>query len=248
VPPDLGVYFVMDAMKPTSRVEVEGIIHASASMSGGTWQSMVGALSRWRETRDKSIPHPASGARRVSGRRPKPRFEPEVSGWVVPVPSIDPQIVLRSAGALDSYGPEFVYGHFVRVGSLPRMAGLAMGVGAAFGLAQLGPTRELLTKLKKSGDGAGPEQRDKAFFRVTIVAESRDERVIGRVSGGDAYAETAKMASEAALALVRDRDRLPQRSGVLTPAAAFEGVLLQRLQDVGVRFEIVRRTRKGGPS
>ena len=167
-----------------------------------------------------------------------------MSGWVVPVPSIDPQIVLRSAGVIDRYGPEVVYGHFVRVGSLPRLAGLAVGVGAAFGLAQLGPTRALLTRWKKSGDGAGAERRESGFFRVTIVAESREERVIGRVSGGDAYAETAKMASEAALALVRDRARLPSRAGVLTPATAFESVLVERLQAVGIRFEIVRRTRK----
>ena len=101
--------------------------------------------------------------------------------------------MLRSAGALDSYGPEFVYGHFVRVGSLPKMAGLAVGVGAAFGLAQLGPTRELLTKLKKSGEGAGPEQRDKAFFRVTIIAESRLELQATCVIEGDVRARRIKL-------------------------------------------------------
>jgi len=153
--------------------------------------------------------------------------------------------VLRSAGALDLYGPAFSYGHYVRVGSLGKAVGLAVGVGGAIGLAQLGPARTLMSRLKRAGDGPSADARTRGFFRVTILAKSEAEKVIARVSGGDAYEETAKMASEAALLLATQRDALPARAGFLTPASAFGNHLVERLDRAGVRFEIVRRLREG---
>jgi len=245
VPHDLGVFFVMDAMRPTGPVEVEAFVHASGGFSGGTWQSALGAFASLRDKDKRNIPHLTSPGRRVTARPLRPRFEPEVSGWVLPMPSIDPQIVLRSAGALDLYGPAFSYGHYVRVGSLGKAVGLAVGVGGAIGLAQLGPARTLMSRLKRAGDGPSADARTRGFFRVTILAKSEAEKVIARVSGGDAYEETAKMASEAALLLATQRDALPARAGFLTPASAFGNHLVERLDRAGVRFEIVRRLREG---
>ncbi len=62
----------------------------------------------------------------------------------MPFPTIDPQTVLRSARALDRYGPDFTYSHYLVVKRLPVLAGMAVGAGAAIALAQLPPTRNLL--------------------------------------------------------------------------------------------------------
>jgi short subunit dehydrogenase-like uncharacterized protein len=45
---------------------------------------------------------------------------------------------------------------------------------------------------------------------------------------------------ESALALTADRDRLPGRAGVLTPATALGTVLTDRLRAAGMTFEAAR--------
>ena len=54
---------------------------------------------------------------------------PAAAGWSPP-PLIDPLIVLRSARALDRYGPDFRYAHYVVVKRLPTLAVLGAGAGA----------------------------------------------------------------------------------------------------------------------
>ena len=48
------------------------------------------------------------------------------------------------------------------------------------------------------------------------------------------------MFGEAALCLALDRDRLPDRAGVLTPATAMDGALVERLRAAGQTFEVSR--------
>ena len=67
-----------------------------------------------------------------------------MGAWALPLPTIDPQIVLRSARALERYGPDFTYGHFAAVKHLPvAVAGVA-GVASLFTLAQIPPARKFL--------------------------------------------------------------------------------------------------------
>lgn len=56
VPHDLGVFFAMDALKPSGPVEVEAFVHASGGFSGGTWQSALGAFASIREGSARRIP------------------------------------------------------------------------------------------------------------------------------------------------------------------------------------------------
>ena len=44
------------------------------------------------------------------------------------------------------------------------------------------------------------------------------------------------MIGQAALALALDEDRLPEMAGVLTPATALDGVLVERLVEQGFTF------------
>lgn len=168
-----------------------------------------------------------------------PHRDPAAGGWVVPLPTIDPQTVLRSARELDRYGPQFTYGHHLVVRRLPGLAGMAAGAAAAVALAQLAPTRKLLLTLKRPGQGPTPEQREQGWFRVRFVGEGGGKRVVVEVSGGDpGYGETAKMLAESALCLAHDD--LPERAGQLTPAVAMGQVLIERLQRAGIEFRVLQ--------
>lgn len=247
IPHDLGAYFTMRELRPQSRVKVEGFVQAGGDISGGTWHSAIGIFSQMRDRNGSSKQgwSPATHGRSVRTLDMRPHHEPEVGGWVLPFPSVDLQIISRSASALDVYGPDFSYGHYIRVGSLPKAIGFGAAVGAVMGLSQLEPTRNLLLRLRRPGEGPSEEVRKKGYFRVTFVAKTDRERMIARVSGGEpGYTETSKMLSEAALALVRDKEKLPDVTGVLTPAVAFGDVLIDRLVAAGIRFEVVRRSKE----
>ncbi len=147
--------------------------------------------------------------------------------------------MLRSAARLPEFGSDFRYGHYARVRSLPTVALGVSAVGTIVLLSQLGPTRELLERVKKSGDGPSEEERKRAWFEVTFLGRSGDVRVTTSVAGGDpGYAETAKMISESALCLALDRKKLPDAYGVLTTAVAMGPVLRERLVKAGIRFQV----------
>ena len=246
VPHDLGVYFTVQQLPRDVPITIEGFVRASGTFSGGTWQSALGAMARFSESRtarrsakDASADGTATHGRRVHGVRPRLRWEKRLRAWACPLPTIDPEVVLRSARTLDAYGPDFRYGHYAQVRHATTLLGGAVVLGSALALAQLKPTRSLLERVRASGEGPSPETRARAKFRVTFFGSAGGVEVVTTVSGGDpGYDETAKMASESALTLAMDRDALPARAGTLTPAAAMGDALLARLQRAAIRFEV----------
>ena len=247
IPHDLGVLFTVQQLPSDQPMTVKGYVQAKGTFSGGTWQSAVKAMGRLRETQKakraaKSSPNGngAGEGRRVGGLKPSFSYDRQVGGWVFPLPTIDPEIVRRSAKALDEYGPDFRYGHFGKSSSLPKVVMGAAGIGAVFALAQLKPTRNWLLSKRQSGAGPSAEQRENGWFKVTFVGKAGDRNVVTQVTGGDpGYGETSKMAAEAALCLALDRDKLPDRAGVLTPAVAMGDVLIGRLRSRGIGFELI---------
>ena len=244
IPHDLGVlYTVGQLANHDLPVKVEGFVRVKGTFSGGTWQSAINAFARPGEL-TKKLPAPRTGHRQVRGARMRIHYEPLIGAWACPLPTIDPEVVLRSAGLLEIYGPSFEYGHYAAVRSpVVMLAGVA-GVGALVALAQLPPTRALLRKVRSPGEGPSAEQRAGGWFKVTIVASNAEERMISTVSGGEpGYSETSKMISEAALCLAFDHERRPKRAGVLTPAVAMGEALTERLQSAGIRFSVVEKNR-----
>ncbi len=241
IPYDLGVLFAVSQMPGDVPLRVQGFVRSKGTISGGTYHSAVEILSRVRQAagaageRRRLEGDPAG--RRVRGVLGRPHNARSAGGWVVPFPTIDPQHVLRSARALDRYGPDFTYEHYLVVKHLPMVGGLAVGAGLGVALTQLAPTRDLLLKLKDAGEGPTPEQRAKAWFNIRIEAEGGGKRLAAEVSGGDpGYGETSKMLAESALCLARDQ--LPERAGQLTPAVAMGQALIERLVAAGIRFEL----------
>jgi len=242
IPHDLGAYFTVQQLPHGVPLKVEGFVRAGGTFSAGTYHSAINAFARMRDyakvAKQRRAQEQYPQGRKIGSTRQGVRHEKSLGTWVVPFPSVDPQVVRRSAAALDRYGPEFRYGHYVQVKRLASVAALIGGVGTLFTLAQVGPTRRWLLSKKTSGEGPGAEQRAKSWFRVRFHGEGGGQKVITEVKGGDpGYGETAKMLAESALCLAHDK--LPDRAGQLTTAAAMGDALLARLQRAGISFEVV---------
>src|SRR5205085_6531756 len=242
IPYDLGALYAVNQLPESVPIRLEGFVRVNGTFSGGTYHSALHIMGRLRQGanvgRQRREKEPRPEGRRVRGVSGRPHHDPEAGGWAIPFPTIDPQTILRSARALDRYGPDFSYSHYLVMKRLPTAVGLGLGAGVMIGLAQLEPTRKALLKLKDPGEGPSPEQRAKAWFKVTMVGEGAGKRVVAQVTGGDpGYGETSKMLAESALCLAHDQ--LPERSGQLTPAVAMGEALIERLKRAGIGFEVV---------
>jgi short subunit dehydrogenase-like uncharacterized protein len=242
IPHDLGALFTVQQLAAAGPVNVRGVVRAGGMFSGGTFHSAMTAMSRARQMRE------ASAARRRTEPRPEGRSSRPVSGrphrdkalgfWLLPLPTIDPLVVARSGAALAAYGPEFRYSHFVGTKTLRYAAGGAAGVASLGLAAQVKPLRNLLLSRIKQGEGPDERRREKSWFTVDFIGEGDGRTVHTRVSGGDpGYDETAKMLAESALCLAFDDN--PTTSGQVTTAQAMGDHLLARLQQQGIRFEVV---------
>ena len=242
IPHDLGAYFTVKQLPEDAPLKLEGFVRAAGKPSGGTVHSAVTGFSRVREWRkvasERKHREPRPSDRRVRGIRGGPKRAPSGGGWALPMPTIDPQVICRSARALDRYGPDFSYGHYIVVKHLPAALGLPVGIAGVFAMAQLPPTRKWLLNRRHPGEGPSAEQRAKGWFKVRFVGEGGGKRVVTEVAGGDpGYGETAKMLAESALCLAADD--LPESAGQVTTAVAMGDALTERLQRAGITFSVL---------
>lgn len=250
IPHDAGALFTVRELAREcggslqERVTVEGVVTASGTFSGGTWQSALTAFGRPKENQlairharmllDHEYPKTAHAL------APLPKRDAEMGGWLCPMPTIDPFMVMRSARAVDGYGSDFHYGHYLASKSLPKLVGGIGGIGGLLIAAQIKPLRERLLALRQSGEGPTREKRDRSWFKVTFRGESAGKTVITQVSGGDpGYDETAKMLAETAMSLALDSG-MPKATGVVTPVMALQDRLVERLTDARIHFQRLR--------
>ncbi|WP_327327247.1 saccharopine dehydrogenase NADP-binding domain-containing protein [Streptomyces sp. NBC_01210] len=241
IPHDLGAYFTVQHLPQDVPLRVDGFVRSNATFSGGTFASALTAMSRGRQmlqaAHERRLHEPRLMGRRARAPLGGPRFSRETGAWALPLPTIDPQIVARSAATLPRYGPDFRYRHYAAVRTLPMAAGGVTALGALYGLAQLPPARRWLSERLKPGEGPDEERRAKSWFSVRFVGEGGGRRVFTEVSGGDpGYDETAKMLAESALCLAFDA--LPKTAGQVTTAVAMGDALLERLQTAGITFRV----------
>jgi len=242
IPHDLGAYFTVQQLPADRPIHVDGFVRAGGMPSGGTLASALGVAGRLRQAaamaakRRKVEPKPTGrSARAVAG---KPKRDDVAQAWVLPMPTVDPQVVARSARALERYGPKFTYTHYAAVKRLPVAVATVAGVGTGGALAQIPPLRRLFSKLRKPGAGPSAEMRAKSWFTVRFHGVSGGQEVITEVSGGDpGYGETSKMLAESALCLAFDD--LPKTAGQVTTAAAMGDALIERLTKAGITFTVL---------
>ncbi|QMU77742.1 saccharopine dehydrogenase [Streptacidiphilus sp. PB12-B1b] len=255
VPHDLGVLFTVEQLaaagaEPGSPMAVQGFVRASGTLSGGTLASALTAFSRplalLRTARRRRAAEPAPAGRRIRAVTGLPRWSRAARAWVLPLPTIDPAVVARSAAALPGYGPDFSYAHHAAVKRLPIAVAGVLGAGLLAAVAPVPPLRRALAALRAPGEGPDAEQRARSWFTVRFVGVSGGRRVVTEVSGGDpGYGETAAMLAESALCLAFDP--LPPTAGQVTTAQALGSALIDRLTAHGLRFAVLDGPVTGAP-
>jgi short subunit dehydrogenase-like uncharacterized protein len=242
IPHDLGAMFTVELLPEGVPLRLRGVVQSNGSPSGGTLASAVTGFSRARQNlqaaKERKQTQAASDGRVAKAERGAPHRDSELGAWVLPMPTIDPQIIVRSARALERYGPQFTYGHYIALKNLQQAVALPLGIAGVFTLAQIPPARKWLMNRLPAGTGPSDHKREKSWFRVRFTGEGGGKRVVTQVSGGDpGYTETSKMLAEAALCLANDD--LPQTAGQVTTAQAMGGALTERLKRAGIKFEVL---------
>lgn len=241
VPHDLGAYYTVRQLPEDVPLRVDGFVSADARFSGGTFSSVLQQFARGPQmlaaARDRRRHEPRLVERRASTPASGPRYAGEVGAWALPLPTIDPQIVARSARALPRYGPDFRYRHYAAVKSLPVALGGVAAAGALFTAAQVPQARRWLAGLLKPGEGPDAARRATSWFSMRFVGEGGGRRVYTEVWGGDpGYGETAKILAEGAMSLALDE--LPAVAGQVTTTVAMGDALTKRLMDAGIGFRV----------
>ncbi|MEV5240044.1 saccharopine dehydrogenase NADP-binding domain-containing protein [Streptomyces cinnamoneus] len=242
LPHDLGAYFTVQQLPEKVPLSVDGFVRASGLISGGTLASSLTIIGRQRQAsaaaRERRRHEQPPAGRHVRTPLGAPRFSKETGTWALPLPTLDPLVVGRSAAALERYGPDFRYRHYASVKALPVALAGPVGLGALAAVAQLPPARTWLMNRYPAGRGPSARQRARGWFRVRFVGEGGGRRVFTEVTGGDpGYGETAKMLAEASLCLALDD--LPETAGQVTPATAMGDALIGRLEAAGIPFRVV---------
>ncbi len=233
LPHDLGAWYTARQLPQDRPIRVEGFVSSRGAVSGGTWASALEAMGRG------SKGSGSSGRTRDSSEytaRIKAKFHKNrtAKGFAVPLPTIDPVIVVRSARAL-RYGTSFTYGHYARVKTKRYLIGGAIGLGAVVAASKIPSLRRWLEAQWPSGSGPDQEARDKGWFKVLFIGQAGDARIVTEIRGDQdpGYGMTSKWVGECARVLVEDRDALPERHGVLTPVAALGEAIERRMPATG---------------
>ena len=258
IPSDLGVWLLHQ--EAGELAETTYVLKgARGGASGGTIDSMTTMIDEIKSDSEKRKilfdPYSLSPDRDAEpefGRQPDfgpPTHDDDVGEWLAPfvMGAINTRIVRRS-NALQSfaYGRGFRYRETMATGAgvtgLAKATAVVGGLGAMTGALAVPPVRSALGRfIPSAGEGPSDEARAKGFFKTEIHARtSAGERYVCRIEaqGDPGYAATAVMFGEAALCLVLDRDRLPEGAGVLTPATAMDGALVERLRAAGQTYEV----------
>ena len=240
IPSDLGARYTVRQLPEGVALQVSGRVHARGTFSGGTFHSAITQFSRVRALRE------AARQRRQVEPRPVGRRARALTGglrredgwWLVPLPTVDPQVVARSAAADERYGPDVTYRHYGAVKHLPVAVGGVLGVGGLLLAAQLPPLRSALLRTVQVGEGPSPQRRAQSWFSVRFLGEGGGHRVVTEVAGGDpGYDASAAMIAEAALCLAFDDN--PPTAGQLTTATAMGDALTRRLGSATMTFRVL---------
>jgi short subunit dehydrogenase-like uncharacterized protein len=260
VPMDMGAWFLQnEAMQRYGEYckSITLLVKATkGAASGGTIASMMNILEE--SSKDRSVarmlvdPYSLNpeGQRDGPDDRDQTRtiYRNDVKSWTAPfvMAAVNTKVVRRShALAGYPYGRDFSYAEAIMTGNGigGRLKGTAVtgALGAFMTAGAFSPTRKILGKfVAKPGDGPDKELRESGFFNLIQIGVLPDGKAIRTRITGDqdpGYGSTSKMLSECAVCLAKDD--LDVGGGVLTPAYAMDGKLLERLQrNAGLTFEL----------
>lgn len=259
IPTDLGTWFTQQRMieqtgSPSPHISIR-IAGAWGGVSGGTFASAIDLLAELGSGDadhvfdDPYALNPPGLRHGADGPDPARPTQDADGHWTAPwlMAIVDLRIIRRSHALLaQPWGEDFRVDERLR---LPRgPAGLALATSVAAGMAAakagggIGPVRKLAERFGPDpGQGPSPRTQERGFFDIRFHAHDTDGNVVlrTRVEGDrdPGYGSTAKMLGEAAACLALDE--LDSGGGILTPAAAMGGALVDRLHEhAGVTFTL----------
>jgi short subunit dehydrogenase-like uncharacterized protein len=262
IPSDLGVLLLAEAARTAGASGLEETLALVTAFrggfSGGTLATMRGELRAVRtDPRARRIvadPYALS-----PNRDDEPELGPQPllqrltrddthCMWLAPfvMATINTRIVRRS-NALQNWA----YGRNLRyreTRAYPTGAAGALRAGAnTLGLqllaaAMASPRMQapLGRILPTPGEGPSEERRRRGAFAIemhTVTDDGRRHRAQIAGNGDPGYTLSSLMLAQSALCLTIDRDRLPPRAGVLTPATGMGHALVERLRAAGMTLQ-----------
>jgi len=260
IPSDLGVWFLQAQArarfgKPCQHVR-GAIMHVDGAPSGGTLASIDLLLQEARK--DPSVAellvdpynlNPLSERSGPDGQdRALPRRDADY-GWTAPslMATANTRVVRRTNAVLGyPYGRDFRYEEFLVAG--PGLKGFAAATAltlatiAAVTSLALPPLAAITRRLMpKPGAGMTAAQLAAGSFAMELLGSTGSSRIRVRVNTDrdPLYAATAIMLAEAALCLAQDKGQLTVGGGSWTPASLLGSMLVERLNQAGVRFVVM---------
>jgi short subunit dehydrogenase-like uncharacterized protein len=244
IPFDLGVFFLQEKAKAQlgkALPRIRGRVRSMKGVwSGGTlasFKATMAAASKNPEliavlTNPFTLTPGFTGAEQPTGT--KPMYDDVLGSWVAPfmMATINTKNIHRTNFLQNhDYGEGFVYDEMLITG--PGEEGEAMAKAVA------GDT-SMATDQTQPGDGPTKEQRETGYYDILFVGETHDGKILRAAVKGDmdpGYGSTSKMITEAAVCLVKNPTL--GSGGILTPAAALGGHLIERLQtNAGLTFQL----------
>jgi len=144
----------------------------------------------------------------------------------------DPYIVMRSRKLLGL--EDISYAQYMEMPGFFQTLMLFVTMVFFFILLQIPPAINWLRSFKAEGSGPSQEIRKNSKTCIRFYSVNKNgEKVSTTYKGLEAYTVTALFASEAALLILKERDELPTKGGVCTPASALGERYLQRLLKTG---------------
>ena len=256
IPSDIGTFYAVRSLnRPVKRVDS---FHSwKGEASGGTIETMfaMGDLDLGKEIRNPFLLNPEGSytneQKKLSSDVLKISKQKDLSAWSGPfiMAGANTRVVRRSEALLterqESYGNNFVYQEHAFHKSLSKALFSTMGLGL-LGLILISPLRKIVRSfLRKPGEGPSLEVQENGWFECKFLVESEDgERSLYKMFGkGDpGYKVTSKFAAECALSLLEDPQSLPggrEYGGVLTSASGLGNVLIERLKNADIHFEVL---------
>ena len=263
IPSDIGVLILQEASikrfeMPCDEVNLY-VRSIRGGLSGGTVASMIN-ISEYRPTdpEDQKIfrsPFALNPREDAESDKRQPslksvKWDKNIERWISPfiMSGFNTKVVRRTNSIMDyPYGKDFVYGE---VSSYKKgLRGYLKAVSMLITLMALQLTlksRFLLLLMKKfffpiPGQGPSREKRENGFFNLDIVGSIKKTKKISLNVYGNSdpgYSATATMVAESALSILLNEDKLSNRFGVLTPASGIGEVLVERLKDKGIQFNL----------
>jgi short subunit dehydrogenase-like uncharacterized protein len=270
IPSDLGVLLLFEQARDDDEGELEDTTLVVTSMKGGVSGGTIDSMRASAEVvaADRELLRVVADPYSLSpDREAEPdlgtqrdlagiRRDPELGVWVGPfvMASYNTRIV-RLSNAIQgwAYGRRFRYRECMSFGTgltaPARAALLSAGLAGAAAAMGFAPARSVLGRfLPAPGEGPSEDSRRSGGFRMEIrtrTSSGARYRCVVAAHGDPGYQATAVL-GESALCLALDRDRLPDRAGVLTPATALGDTLVDRLRAASFTFTVERGLTESG--